>query len=116
MTKQSQFSEIALESGTFETQVTRKFTLRRPYEKKKPGVVKAVIPGVIAEIIADVGKAVKQGDTMMILEAMKMLNRIMAPLHGTVKAVHVSAGEKVAKGQVLMEIESDDLLLKEGRG
>ena len=44
-----------------------------------------------------------------------MLNRIMAPLHGTVKAIHVSAGEKVAKGQVLMEIESDDLILKESR-
>jgi pyruvate carboxylase len=113
--KESQFSEIALENGTFETRVTRKFTLRKPYEKQCPGVIKAVIPGVVAEIVTNVGKAVKQGDTMMILEAMKMLNRVMAPLHGTVKAVHVSAGEKVAKGQVLMEVESDDLLLKESR-
>ncbi len=116
MSKQSPFSEIALESGTFETQVTRKFTLRKPYEKQDPGIVKAVIPGVVAEIVATVGKAVKQGDTMMTLEAMKMLNRIMAPLHGTVKAVHVSAGEKVSKGQILMEIDSEDLLLKEGGG
>ena len=52
----------------------------------------------------------------MILEAMKMLNRVMAPLHGTVKAVHVSAGETVTKGQVLIEIESQDLPLKEGLG
>jgi len=113
--KESQFSEIALENGTFETRVTRKFALRRPYVKQDPGVVKAAIPGVVAEVIANVGKAVKQGDTMLILEAMKMLNRIMAPLHGTVKAIHVSAGEKVTKGQVLMEIESDDLILKESR-
>ena len=116
MSKQNQFSEIALESGTFQTQVTRKFALRKPYERRKPGIVKAVIPGVVAEVVANVGKAVKQGDTMMILEAMKMLNRVMAPLHGTVKAVHVSAGETVSKGQVLIEIESQDLPLKEGRG
>ena len=114
MSKQRQFSEIALENGIFETRVTRKFALRKPYERQNPGVVKAVIPGVVSEIIAKTGNAVRQGDTMMILEAMKMLNRIMAPLHGTVKAVHVSPGEKVAKGQVLMEIESDELLVKEG--
>lgn len=115
MSKQKQFSEIALENGIFETKVTRKFTLRKPYEKQDPGVVKAVIPGIISEIITNTGKAVKQGDTMLILEAMKMLNRIMAPLHGTVKAVHVSPGQKVTKGQVLLEIESDDLLLREPR-
>ena len=116
VSKQNQFREIALESGTFQTQVTRKFPLRKPYERRKPGIVKAVIPGVVAEVVANVGKAVKQGDTMMILEAMKMLNRVMAPLHGTVKAVHVSAGETVTKGQVLIEIESQDLPLKECLG
>jgi biotin carboxyl carrier protein len=115
VSQQKQFREIALENGVFETRVTRKFALRKPYEKQDPGVIKAVIPGVVAEIIAKTGNAVRQGDTMMILEAMKMLNRIMSPLHGTVKAVHVSAGEKVAKGQVLMEIESDGLLVKESR-
>ena len=114
MSHQKQFSELALENGVFETTVTRKFALRKPYERQNPGVVKAVIPGVVAEILAKKGKPVRQGDTMVVLEAMKMLNRIMSPLHGIVKAVHVSAGDKVAKGQVLMEIESDDLLVREG--
>jgi biotin carboxyl carrier protein len=109
-----QFSQIALENGVFETKVTRKFTLRKPYQRQNPGIVKAVIPGVVAEIIAKKGTPVKKGDTMMTIEAMKMLNRITAPVHGTVKAVHASAGDKVAKGQVLMEIESTDLLVAEG--
>ena len=115
MSKQKQFSEIALENGVFETKVTKKFSLRKPYERQNPGVVKAVIPGVVSEIITSTGKAVKQGDTVLILEAMKMLNRIMAPLHGTIKAVHVSPGQKVTKGQVLVEIESGDLLIQEAR-
>ena len=65
---------------------------------------KAVIPGIVAEIGTKVGKTVKQGDVMMILETMKMLNRIMAPQDGTIKAIRVATGEKVAKGQMLIEI------------
>ena len=61
--------------------------------------------GVVAEVDTQVGTAVKKGDTLMILEAMKMLNRIKAPQDGTVKAISVAAGEKVTKGQVLIEIE-----------
>jgi biotin carboxyl carrier protein len=99
------FSEIALENGTFETRVTRKFQRRKLYEKHDPRVIKAVIPGVVAAIETAVGNAVKQGDTMMILEAMKMLNRIKAQTDGTVKVIRVAPGDKVAKGQVLIEIE-----------
>ncbi len=104
MSEQEKFIQIALENGVFETRSSRKFGRRKPYEKQDPRMIKAVIPGVVAEIGTKVGKTVKQGDTMMILEAMKMLNRIMAPLDGTVKVIRVATGEKVAKGQVLMEI------------
>ena len=104
MSEQKKFSQISLENGVFETRLTRKFGLRKLYEKQDPRFIKAVIPGVIAEISAGPGKAVKQGDTILILEAMKMLNRIRAPQDGTIKAVRVNSGEKVAKGQLLMEI------------
>jgi pyruvate carboxylase len=105
LSEHEKFSQIALENGTFKTRVTRKFHLRKPYEKQDPRILKAVIPGVVAEIGAKVGRAVKQGDAVMILEAMKMLNRIVAPQDGTVKAIRVAMGEKVVKGQVLIEIE-----------
>ena len=104
MSDQEKFVEIALENGVFETTVTRKFGRRKPFVRQDPRVIKAVIPGVVAQIDTGVGKTVKQGDTMMILEAMKMLNRIMAPQDGTVKVIRVARGEKVSKGQVLLEI------------
>ena len=97
--------ELALENGVFETRLTRKFGLRKPYEKHDPRIIKAVIPGMVSEIHTKVGKAVKQGDTIMILEAMKMLNRIKAPVDGQIRVIRVANGEKVAKGQVLIEIE-----------
>jgi biotin carboxyl carrier protein len=99
-----QFSQIGPESGVFEAQVTRKFAGRKPFVKHDPGIVKAVISGVVTEISTRPGSIVKKADTGMVLEAMKMLNRIMAPRDGTVKAIRVSAGDKVVKGQVLIEI------------
>lgn len=104
MSEQQQFCEIALENGTYEARPTKKFLQRKPFGKQDPGVIKALIPGVVAEIGTEVGKAVQKGDTLMILEAMKMLNRIKAPVDGQVKAIVVAAGEKVTKGQVLIEI------------
>ncbi|MFT3849291.1 MAG: acetyl-CoA carboxylase biotin carboxyl carrier protein subunit [Propionivibrio sp.] len=105
MQEQEQFTEIALESGTYESRVTKKFTLRKPFEKVDPRVIKASIPGVIDKIETRVGAKVTQGEALMILEAMKMLNRIKAPVNGTVKVIRVAPGEKVTKGQVLLEIE-----------
>jgi biotin carboxyl carrier protein len=109
------FSRIALESGVFETLVTRKFSQRKLYIRQDPGSVKAAIPGIVTEITVKVGETVKLGDTLMILEAMKMLNRINALNNGTVSTICVSVGEKVTKGQTLIEIESDSILLKGGR-
>ena len=105
MSEQNKTSQIALESGTYETRLTRKFSLRKPYEKHDPRIIKAVIPGAIERIDTAVGARVKKGEPLMILEAMKMHNRIASPLDGTVKAVRVAAGEKVSKGQILIEIE-----------
>jgi pyruvate carboxylase len=105
LNKQEQFSPLALENGTYETRVTKKFKKRKLYEKQDPRIVKAVIPGAIAGIDVKVGQSVKQGALVMILEAMKMLNRIVAPLDGKVKAIHVQTNEKVSKGQVLIEFE-----------
>jgi biotin carboxyl carrier protein len=105
VSEQEKFSQIKLESGIFETRVTEKFQRRKPYEKHDPRIIKALIPGAVAAIETTAGKSVIQGDTLMILEAMKMLNRIKAPLSGTIKAVRVTTGEKVIKGQVLIEIE-----------
>ena len=105
MSEQDTLSQIMLEDGTYSTRLTRKFSLRVAYEKNDPRVIKAVIPGVIESIAAAVGKTVRQGDTLLIQEAMKMHNRIKAPHDGRIKAVLVAAGEKVVKGQILIELE-----------
>ena len=105
MSESKPYSQIKLEGGTFESRITRKFAARKPYKKQDPRIIMAVIPGVISEVPVKVGTPVSKGETIMILEAMKMLNRIMAPQDGVIKSIHVKLGEKVAKGQLLIQLE-----------
>lgn len=105
MSEEQKFSEISLENGVFETNLTAKYSKRKPFEKTNPRQIKAVIPGVVAQIDTAVGNVVTKGQPILILEAMKMLNRISAPIDGIVKAVRVSKGQKVAKGQILIELK-----------
>ena len=105
MTEKNEMYALALEGGTYDTRLTPKFLRRKPFEPKNANVLRALIPGVVAEIGVAPGQAVRKGETLVILEAMKMLNRIAAPADGRVKSLAVTAGEKVSKGQALAEIE-----------
>jgi biotin carboxyl carrier protein len=68
------------------------------------GDVKAPMPGLVVEVDVVVGQTVTKGDKVLILEAMKMENVIKATGDGVVKAVHISKGTAVEKGQILIEI------------
>ncbi len=63
--------------------------------------VKSPMPGNILDVRVSVGDTVKEGDVLMILEAMKMENEILAPVAGKVVGVQVSKGAAVNSGDVL---------------
>jgi oxaloacetate decarboxylase alpha subunit/pyruvate carboxylase subunit B len=66
--------------------------------------MKAPMPGMIVRYQKQVGDAVSKGDTVVILEAMKMENALQAPADGTVKAINFSSGDTVSKDDVLCVI------------
>ncbi len=72
---------------------------------QQSGDVKAPMPGLVVEVPVAIGQTVVKGDKVLILEAMKMENVIKAAGGGVIKAVHVSKGMAVEKGQLLIEIE-----------
>ena len=76
----------------------------KPAASAKSGV-KSPLPGVILDIKVNVGDEVKKGQTVIILEAMKMENSINADKDGKVTAINVSKGESVLEGTDLVIIE-----------
>ncbi len=63
--------------------------------------VASPMPGKILSVKASVGAAVKQGDVILVLEAMKMENEVVAPQDGTIASINVSAGDAVEAGDTL---------------
>ena len=68
-------------------------------------MVTAPMPGIILSIIVKEGDQVSAGDSLLVLEAMKMENEIHAPRAGTIKKIHVSEGAEVRAGSELIEFE-----------
>ena len=67
--------------------------------------INSPMPGNILSVKASAGQAVKKGDVLMILEAMKMENEICAPQDGTIASVQVAAGDSVESGDVLVTMD-----------
>lgn len=72
---------------------------------KRSGVVKSFIPGNIVKIFMKVGDKVKEGDLVLIHEAMKMENEMRAPISGNIKSIGVKEGENILSNHLLFEIE-----------
>jgi biotin carboxyl carrier protein len=67
--------------------------------------LKAPMPGLVLEISVEVAQEVLKGDTLLILEAMKMENVIKSPTDGVIKSVLVNKGDTVEKNQVILNFE-----------
>lgn len=75
-----------------------------PQVSASASAVKAPLPGAVVAVKAQVGQAVKAGDAIVIIEAMKMENEIVAPTSGTIKALYVQKGSSVQTDAPLFEI------------
>ena len=73
-----------------------------------PQPVRAPMPGLIVEVEVAEGDRVREGDGLVIVEAMKMENELRAETDAIVRQVHVDAGEPVEKDQILIEFEQPD--------
>ena len=76
-------------------------------EDTTAGDVMAPMPGLILDIMVGAGDAVTKGDSLLILEAMKMENVIKAEADGIVKSVALTTGDTVEKNQLIIEMEAD---------
>ena len=80
---------------------------KKAEETDDSGVLRAPIPGMIIEFKVKEGDQVKAGETIVVLEAMKMFNNLAAPCDGTIRDIEHKAGDAVGKGEVLCRIEAE---------
>ena len=96
----------------YETQVLDERAMlmmqRRGGQMASSGEVHAPMPGLIVEVSVAAEQAVEQGDTLIILESMKMQNELKSPIAGVVRAVHAEAGQAVEKNALLVEIRAQE--------
>ena len=106
----SKYCELAINGFVFqiylEDELDDVIRLIRQKSEKASGnqVIVAPIPGLIKELNKEEGEAVEQGESVLILEAMKMENTIQAPVSAQNIHYHVGTGDHVSKGQKLFTL------------
>lgn len=101
-----EYVDFVVTARTYKTLLTKKFINRPVWKKPLPGDVFSVLPGAVQSLKVQVGDVVNEGDLLLIHEAMKMLNRVVAPISGVVTSINVEVGEKIGKNHLMLKIES----------
>ncbi len=104
MNEKIEMQKLCIAETEYETTFTRKFKIRKPYAAPDPNMIRCIIPGVIQQVFVRPGQRIQKGEPFCVLEAMKMQNDIVSPFDAKVKSIHVSVGQMVTKGQLLVEL------------
>ncbi|MEO2169291.1 MAG: biotin/lipoyl-containing protein, partial [bacterium] len=95
---------VGMPGGDIELELLPRFTL--PGVEQASGGLTAPMPGKVMEVRVAEGDTVKAGDTLLLLEAMKMEHPIQAPEDGVVKELRVASGDQVENGALLLVVEA----------
>jgi len=96
---------LNINSDLYKTNLSNSFKNRKPYQPADPKLILSFIPGTIIDILVKEGQKVKKGEDLMILDAMKMKNRLKSSMDGRIKKITVEKGARVPKGVILIELE-----------
>ncbi|PKP05250.1 MAG: acetyl-CoA carboxylase biotin carboxyl carrier protein subunit [Bacteroidetes bacterium HGW-Bacteroidetes-6] len=96
---------FSIHTAKYNTLLTKKFKNRVMWQPTDLKMVYSAIPGTVRQIFIKTGKKVEAGEIMLELEAMKMYNKILAPVSGTIKAINIKTGERVPKNFLMVEFK-----------
>lgn len=101
----SELVDFAVTARKYKTLLTKKFINRKIWVEANPFEIQSFIPGTIIQISIKEGDVVNEGDPLLILEAMKMQNRIEMPFTARIKKINVSVGDRIPKDSIMIELE-----------
>lgn len=105
MSEQEKDQIIIVHSAKYHTTYTKKYENRKKWVEPNPNHINSFIPGTIVEVNVKEGQKLKAGESILILEAMKMNNDVQMPFDGKIKKINVTKGQKVPKNTLMVELE-----------
>jgi biotin carboxyl carrier protein len=102
--KKARCKTLIIDGDRYRTRYNSKFEKRKTWKNPNPKKITSSIPGTVVKVYTKVGEEVKKGDPILLLEAMKMKNKILFNIDGKVKSIKVKEGERVPKDYLMLEM------------
>lgn len=105
MAEEKEFKNLVVQGAVYKTTFTKKFENRLNYISPDPNQIYSFIPGTIIDIFVKTKQKVKEGETLLLLEAMKMENQVRMPFDGEIVKIHIKEGEVIPNRHLMLEIK-----------
>lgn len=102
--KKARCKTLIIDGDKYRTRYNTKFEKRKIWQNPNPKKITSNIPGTVVKVYIKVGQEVKKGDPILLIEAMKMKNKILFNIDGKVKSIKVKEGERVPKNHLMLEM------------
>lgn len=105
MAEEKEYKNLIIQGAVYKTTFTKKFENRVNYVAPNENHIYSFIPGTVVDIFVKAGQKVKEGETLLLLEAMKMENQVRMPFDGKIEKVHIRKDEIIPKRHLMFEIK-----------
>lgn len=105
MSEKIELKELIIGGAVYQTTFTRKFEQRVNWEAPNINMLHSFIPGTIIDIYAKPKQKLKEGEVILLLEAMKMQNQVRMPFDGEIVKIHVKKDEVIPNRYLMVEIK-----------
>ena len=103
--EEKEYKTLVVQGAVYKTTFTKKFEDRVIWEEPNENLLYSFIPGTIIDIFIKPKDKVKEGETLLLLEAMKMQNQVRMPFDGEIVKVHVKKNDVIPKKHLMIEIK-----------
>ena len=105
MSEEKELKNLIIQGGIYKTTYTKKFEERVNWEAPNINLIYSFIPGTIIDIYVKPKERLKEGEVILLLEAMKMQNQVRMPFDGEIVKIHVKKDEVVPNRYLMVEIK-----------
>jgi biotin carboxyl carrier protein len=105
MFEEKELRELVIQGAVYKTKYSRKFEERDVWETPDINKLYSFIPGTIIDIYIKPKQKVKEGETLLLLEAMKMQNQVRMPFDGEIVKIYVQKDEVIPNRHLMVEIK-----------